>query len=189
MTRLVILDRDGVINQDSENYIRTPDEFVPYAGSLRPIRRLKAAGRTVAIATNQSGIARGYFDLATLNAMHTKLMRELGDVHIDHIEFCPHGPDDACECRKPKPGMLHKILAATQIPAGDAVMIGDSARDIQAARAAGIRPMLVRTGKGEATLQQMQAGDAQLTELLADVSVFADLEAAVADLFAIPVDL
>ena len=198
--KLVILDRDGVINADSDDYIRTPEEFIPFPGSLAAVVRLKQAGLLVAVATNQSGIARGYFTEATLAAMHENLARLItttaasaGDTavpnRIDFIEHCPHGPDDGCVCRKPKPGMLEKILSSTGVAATDAVFIGDSASDVGAARAAGVAPILVRSGKGERTLARAKAGDAELAALLAGVAVYPDLAAAVAQLLAIPVDL
>lgn len=156
MGKLVILDRDGVINQDSDDYIKSVDEWVPLPGSLRAIARLNQAGFYVAVATNQSGIARGLYDLETLDAMHAKMQRLLADVdgRVDKIVFCPHGPDDACLCRKPKPGMYQQIAAHFGLSLKGIPVVGDSARDLQAAQAVGARPILVRTGKGERTLQQ-----------------------------------
>lgn len=154
--KLIILDRDGVINQDSDDYIKSVDEFIPLPGSIEAIARLNQAGYRVTVATNQSGIARGYYDIATLNAMHEKLRRLLsshGGV-IDMIAFCPHGPDDNCNCRKPKAGMYRDIAKRFEISLQGVPVIGDSLRDLTAANEVGARPILVRTGKGERTLEK-----------------------------------
>ncbi|HEY0722325.1 MAG TPA: D-glycero-beta-D-manno-heptose 1,7-bisphosphate 7-phosphatase [Gammaproteobacteria bacterium] len=171
--KLVILDRDGVINHDSDEYIRSVDEFVFIPGSIEAIARLSQAGYRVAVATNQSGISRGYFDLDTLNQMHTKLLRALTAVggQIEMIAFCPHGPDDNCNCRKPKSGMLLDIGQRMNIPLTNVPIIGDSLRDLESARSVGARPILVRTGKGERTITK---GDG-----LEGVAVYENLAAAV----------
>ena len=176
--QLVILDRDGVINEDSDEYIKSVDEFVPLPGSLAAIARLNRAGYTVAVATNQSGVGRGLFDLATLGAMHDKLQRLLAKEggKVDRIFFCPHTPDGACDCRKPLPGLMQQIAAHYKTPLTDVPVIGDSLRDLEAARAVGARPLLVKTGKGQRTLA---AGEG-----LDDVPVYADLAAAVDGLVA-----
>ena len=151
--KLIILDRDGVINEDSDNYIRTVDEWIPIPGSLEAIARLTQAGYTVTVATNQSGIARGYFTIDELNRMHQKLqtlLAELGS-NISLITFCPHGPDDECECRKPMPGLFYQISDRLGVNLKDVIAVGDSLRDIEAATAANANPILVRTGKGEKT--------------------------------------
>ena len=155
--KLVILDRDGVINHDSDDYIKSPDEWIPIPGSLEAIARLNHAGYTVTIATNQSGIARGYFDISTLNAMHEKMHRLVNQEggHVDGIFFCPHAPTDNCNCRKPLPGLLLQISRRFSISMENAPFIGDSAKDIEAARLAGARPILVKTGKGERTLEKL----------------------------------
>ena len=168
--KLVVLDRDGVINQDSDNFIKTVDEFIPLPGSIEAIAKLKHAGYQVYIATNQSGIFRGYYNVATLNAMHEKLATLLQeyDVKIDGIEFCPHGPDDNCDCRKPKAGMY--LTIAKQAGLSDysnILVVGDSLRDLQAARTINAKPHLVRTGKGEQTINK---GDG-----LKDIPVYNDL--------------
>ncbi len=152
--KLIILDRDGVINEDSDEYVKSPDEFKFIPGSLEAIARLNNAGFRVAIATNQSGLARGYFGLDALNQMHAKLYRALDSVggSIELIAFCPHGPDDACTCRKPEPGLYLQIAERMGCTLTDVPIIGDSARDLEAARTVGARPVLVRTGKGERTL-------------------------------------
>ncbi len=159
--KLIILDRDGVINEDSDNYIRSPEEFIPLPGSLEAIARLHRAGYTIAVATNQSGIGRGYFDIDTLNRMHEKLAQQLA-VHggrIDGIFYCPHVNADQCECRKPKPGLLLDIKARFNTVMQDVPAVGDSLRDLQAARSVGARPILVRTGKGERTLAKGEGLD------------------------------
>ena len=152
--KLIILDRDGVINEDSDNYIRSPQEWIPIGGSLEAISQLNKAGYRIAIATNQSGIGRGYYDLSALKAMHDKMQKLLTPLggHIDHIEFCPHTPNDNCECRKPKAGMLDKIAKKYALKPQDIVMVGDTMGDYQAANKAGMSFVLVKTGKGERTL-------------------------------------
>jgi len=172
--KLIILDRDGVINKDSDAYIKSPDEFIPLPGSLEAIARLKQAGYTIAVATNQSGIARGYYDETTLAAMHEKLAHLLDEKGggVDYIAYCPHGPDDNCTCRKPLPGLLYEIRDHFKTDLTDVPMIGDSLRDIQAARTVGGYPILVKTGKGETTL-------AKASEELTDVPIYSNLAAAV----------
>ncbi|NDU85130.1 MAG: D-glycero-beta-D-manno-heptose 1,7-bisphosphate 7-phosphatase [Ferrovum sp.] len=152
---LVILDRDGVINNDSDRFIKSPEEWHPIPGSLGAIARLNQAGYRVVVATNQSGIARGLFDLATLNAIHQKMLDALAQQGgmIEAIFFCPHASESRCHCRKPGVGMFQEIqhrynVALDQVPA-----IGDSLRDLVAADTAGARPILVLTGKGQKTLE------------------------------------
>ena len=154
--KLLILDRDGVINQDSDAYIKSLDEWIPIPGSIEAIAQLSKAGWTVAVATNQSGIARGYYSLATLDAMHARL-RELvaaqgGEVGL--IVYCPHGPDDGCDCRKPRPGMLRTIANHYAVDLAGVWFVGDSKGDLEAARAVDAQPVLVKTGKGEQTLSK-----------------------------------
>jgi D-glycero-D-manno-heptose 1,7-bisphosphate phosphatase len=177
--KLAILDRDGVINYDSDEYIKSVDEFRLIPGSLAAIARLNKAGYTVVITTNQSGIARGFYDEETLNAMHNKLRALLKEHagHIDAIYYCPHGPDDHCDCRKPKPGMLKQALQDFNASAQQAFAIGDSVRDLESAQSVGVKPILVRTGKGEKSLQQMAAKN-----IFQDAPVYDDLAAAVADI-------
>lgn len=151
--KLIILDRDGVINEDSDNYIKSPDEWIPIPGSLDAIALLNHAGYSVAIASNQSGIARGYFSLQTLAAMSVKmndLLSPLGG-RIDAFIFCPHGPRDGCDCRKPKPGMLTEIGNRFQTSLANVLFVGDNINDVNAAQAAGAKPVIVKTGKGEQT--------------------------------------
>jgi D-glycero-D-manno-heptose 1,7-bisphosphate phosphatase len=155
--KLIILDRDGVINEDSDAYIKSVDEYIPIPGSLEAIARLNRAGYTVVVATNQSGIARGLFDENTLQQMHEKLKRLLAEVGgtIANIYYCPHGPDEACDCRKPMPGMLQQILKDYPVDPTSVPAIGDSLRDLQAAQQVGAQPILVKTGKGQKTVQQL----------------------------------
>jgi D-glycero-D-manno-heptose 1,7-bisphosphate phosphatase len=154
--KLIVLDRDGVINHDSDQFIKSPDEWRPIPGSLEAIARLSHAGYRVAIATNQSGIGRGLFDMATLSAIHEKMFRALALVggRVDAIFFCPHTADSGCECRKPKPGMLREIGVRFGIDMAGVPCVGDGLRDLQAAEAVGGQPMLVLTGKGEKTLRE-----------------------------------
>lgn len=153
--KLVILDRDGVINHDSEHYIKSPDEWKPIAGSLGAIARFTQSGYRVVIATNQSGLGRGLFDMAALNAMHDKMHKAVNQLggRIDAVFFCPHAQDAGCECRKPRPGMLREIGERFDVDLTGVAAIGDSLRDLQAASAVGARPILVLTGKGEQTLK------------------------------------
>ncbi|VAX13246.1 D-glycero-D-manno-heptose 1,7-bisphosphate phosphatase; Histidinol-phosphatase [hydrothermal vent metagenome] len=172
--KLVILDRDGVINQDSDDYIKSVDEFIPYPDSLDAIARLNQAGYRVTIATNQSGIGRGYYDEKTLKAMHEKLAQQLAPRggHIDYIVWCPHRPDQDCDCRKPRPGLLQQIGQHFDTPLNKVVMVGDKPADIEAARAAGARPVLVKTGKGERTLAQ--GTNLEGVPIYANLSAFVD---------------
>ncbi|TAM43637.1 MAG: D-glycero-beta-D-manno-heptose 1,7-bisphosphate 7-phosphatase [Gammaproteobacteria bacterium] len=169
--KLVILDRDGVINHDSDAYIKSPEEWRPIAGSLEAIARLTREGYRVVVATNQSGVARGLFDMDTLGKIHAKMVdavRAKGG-EIDGIFFCPHGPDDKCHCRKPEPGLYEEIADRLKISLDGVYSVGDSERDVIAARAAAARPVLVRTGKGERTLRKGKN--------LGEVPVYPDLAA------------
>jgi len=153
--RLIVLDRDGVINVDSAQFIKSPDEWRPIPGSLEAIARLNHAGFRVVVATNQSGIGRGLFDMGTLNAIHEKMHKALALAggRIDALFYCPHAADAMCECRKPRTGMLAEIGARFGVDLAGVPCIGDSLRDLQAAEAVGAQPMLVLTGKGEKTLR------------------------------------
>jgi D-glycero-D-manno-heptose 1,7-bisphosphate phosphatase len=148
--KLIILDRDGTINEDRDDYVKSPAEWVPIAGSLEAIARLNHAGWHTVIATNQAGLARGLFDMATLNAIHARMNRELAAFggRIDAVFFCPHKPDDGCSCRKPLPGLLTTIGERYGVDLRETYMIGDSLRDLRAGVAVGCAPHLVRTGKG-----------------------------------------
>jgi D-glycero-D-manno-heptose 1,7-bisphosphate phosphatase len=171
--KLVILDRDGVINFDSDHFIKSPAEWKPIPGSLEAIARLTQAGYRVVVASNQSGIGRGLFDMDTLNAIHDKMHRAVKDAggRIDAIFYCPHAADADCDCRKPKPGMFERIAGCYNTDLADAYAVGDSLRDLQAAVAAGARPVLVLSGKGEETQQQEDIPEGTL--------VFEDLAATV----------
>jgi len=171
--KLVILDRDGVVNFDSDQYIKSPEEWLPIPGSLEAIARLNQAGYRVVVATNQSGLGRGLFDMTTLNAIHNKLHKLLAGHggRIDALFFCPHAADSNCDCRKPKPGMFEEIARRFNMSLAGVPAIGDSLRDLQAAAEMGAQPILVRSGKGEKTLA---AGN-----LPAGTLVFANLAEAV----------
>lgn len=154
--RYVILDRDGTINVDSDQFVKSPDEWLPIPGSLEAIAELNRHGYKVVVITNQSGVARGLFDLATLEAMHDKMRRMLAEIggQIAAIYFCPHGPDDDCLCRKPSPGLFKTFAEEKRVDLKNVYSIGDSFRDIEASQAAGARPILVKTGKGKQTIQK-----------------------------------
>ena len=153
--KLIVLDRDGVINYDSEQFIKSPDEWRPIPGSLEAISRLNHAGFRVVVATNQSGLGRGLFDMATLIAINDKMHKALAQIggRVDALFYCPHTADSACECRKPKPGMLIEIGNRFGVDLTGVPCVGDSVRDLQAAAAVEAQPILVLTGKGERTLR------------------------------------
>lgn len=170
---LVILDRDGVINRDSAAFIKNTEEWQPLPGAIDAIAALSGGGFTLAVATNQSGLARGLFDQDALDAMHNKMI-ELVDAaggRINKIVVCPHGPDDGCDCRKPKPGLLEQLADHFEAPLAGVPVIGDSLRDLEAAAAVDAKPILVRTGKGART-------EAALPERFANIAVYDDLAAA-----------
>ncbi|MCF6765715.1 D-glycero-beta-D-manno-heptose 1,7-bisphosphate 7-phosphatase [Thiotrichales bacterium 19S3-7] len=153
---LIILDRDGVINEDSDQYIKSADQWHDIQGSIQAIAELTKLHIPIAIATNQSGLARGYFDLITLYEMHSKMLNKVKALNgmINYIAYCPHGPNDQCHCRKPNIGLLEEISNKLQIPLNQKVFfIGDSYKDIQAAITANITPILVKSGKGKKTLK------------------------------------
>ena len=170
---LIILDRDGVINHDSDNFIKSPAEWEPIEGSLEAIAKLNHAGYRVVVITNQSGIARGLFDIDTLSRIHAKMRRMLTHVGgtLEAILYCPHGPDDDCNCRKPKAGNFTELAQRLRVELDNVPAIGDSLRDIQAAQAVGAHPILVKTGKGEKTL-----ADGALPD---NIAVYDDLATAV----------
>lgn len=172
--KLIILDRDGVINEDSDAYIKSPAEWRPIPGSLEAIARLTQADYRIVVATNQSGISRGLFDLDTLMRIHDKMHTMVAEVggHIEAVFFCPHGPDDDCDCRKPMPGLFHAIARRLMVDLRGVPAIGDSLRDLQAAAAVGARPMLVKTGKGQGTLAKLGAGHGY--EVYEDLSTAVD---------------
>ena len=164
--KLVILDRDGVINEDSDAFIKTVDEWIPIEGSIDAIARLCEHGFTVAIATNQSGIGRGLIAEEALEAMHEHLLDLVRDAggDIATIAWCPHKPEDLCDCRKPQSGLFDQIASTLGCDVDDAFVIGDSLRDLQAGMARGCIPVLVRTGKGEITEKKIQEDDSDEIE-------------------------
>lgn len=177
--KLVILDRDGTINEDRDDFVKSPEEWVPIPGALEAIARLNHAGWHTVVATNQSGLGRGTFDMATLNAMHAKMNHLLAQHggRIDAVFFCPHAPEEACNCRKPLPGLLEQIGARFGVKLAEAPMVGDTLRDLQAGAAAGCPVHLVRTGKA-AALDALQLARlcAQVpgTQVHADLAAFAE---------------
>lgn len=166
--KLIVLDRDGVINHDSDLYIKSPAEWVPIAGSLEAISKLNKHFK-VAIATNQSGIGRNYYDEQTLRQMHKKMIKLLGRYNgsIDHIEFCPHHPNDGCSCRKPKTLMLDKIAEKFAVTASEMLFIGDSVSDYECAKNFGCDFILVLTGKGLSSLEKLTGQDIHVEKSLA----------------------
>lgn len=174
--KLIVLDRDGVINRDSDAFVKSPQEWIPLEGSIDAIARLSRAGWTVAVASNQSGLARGLFDRKALDAMHAKLRRlvERRGGRVDRIVVCPHGPDDGCDCRKPAPGLLLALADHYGRSLEGVPVVGDSLRDLEAAQAVGGRPILVRTGNGAETERELSpsAGDIETFDTLAAVADF-----------------
>ncbi|MDA1117980.1 MAG: D-glycero-beta-D-manno-heptose 1,7-bisphosphate 7-phosphatase [Proteobacteria bacterium] len=175
--KLVVLDRDGTINVDSDQHIKSPAEWKPIKGSLEAIARLSQAGWRVVVATNQSGIARGLFDMATLNAIHDTMHRAVHQAggRIAAVFFCPHADQSDCACRKPRPGMLLEIGKRMNVALEGVPMVGDALRDLQAGAAAGARPVLVLTGKGRRT--RSAGGLPAGTEIFADLAAFAARQA------------
>ena len=173
--RIVVLDRDGVINQDSDDFIKSPEEWEPLPGSLEAIAKLCRADFRVVVITNQSGVARGLLSLNTLNRIHQKMLDQLHALggEIDAIFFCPHGPDEGCPCRKPLPGLYQDLQQRLNCSLAGVDAVGDSLRDLQAAVAVGANPVLVRTGKGERTVAQLASEEIAAT--LGEVAVFDDL--------------
>jgi D-glycero-D-manno-heptose 1,7-bisphosphate phosphatase len=177
-SKLIILDRDGVINEDRDDYVKSSDEWVPLPGSLEAIALLNQAGYQIAVATNQSGLARGYFNINDLHAMHSKmdkLLKPLGG-HVDSIFFCPHTDAHACDCRKPLPGMMKEIALRykknnSNPPLLGVPIVGDSLRDLQAGITLGASPHLVLTGKGRKTLEKENLPEG--TQIHADLMAFA----------------
>ncbi|RIZ64756.1 MAG: D-glycero-beta-D-manno-heptose 1,7-bisphosphate 7-phosphatase [Methylococcales bacterium] len=152
--RYILLDRDGVINRDSDDFIKSPEEWLPIEGSLEAIAMLNEHGYKVIVVTNQSGIARGLFDAAMLEKIHDKMHRLVNEKGgaITAVYYCPHGPESTCECRKPKAGLLKAFAADFDAELAKIFVVGDSLRDLQAAQAVGAQPILVKTGKGQQTL-------------------------------------
>ncbi|MFA4912266.1 MAG: D-glycero-beta-D-manno-heptose 1,7-bisphosphate 7-phosphatase [Comamonadaceae bacterium] len=173
--KLIVLDRDGVINRESDAFVKTPDEWIALPGSLQAIARLNHDGWRVVVASNQSGLARGLFDMHALNEIHAKFKRELAAAggHVDAIFICPHGPDDGCTCRKPLPGMFHDIQRRYDTSLRGVPTVGDSLRDVQAGAAAGCAPWLVETGNGAQVLASGQVLP-EGTRVAADLAAVAD---------------
>ena len=174
---LVILDRDGVINHDSDDYIKSPDEWQPLPGSLEAIARLCRADYTVIVATNQAGVGRGFFSLEMLIRIHRKMASSIRDKggRLNSVFFCPHSPADQCGCRKPKPGMLLEISDRLGVRLSGVPVVGDSLRDLEAAAAAGAMPVMVKTGRGRLTQEKLSQGE--LSHTLGQTPVYADLAA------------
>jgi D-glycero-D-manno-heptose 1,7-bisphosphate phosphatase len=184
--KLVILDRDGTINVDSDEFIKTPAEWIPLPGALEAISRLNHAGWRVAVASNQSGLGRGLFDVASLNAIHAKMHKALGAVggRIDAVFYCPHSPDEGCQCRKPLPGLFEQIGERFGVDLKTAHVVGDTPRDLLAGAAVGCQPHLVLTGNAESLRASFDgAQDASLlppdtypphTTVHKDLGAFAD---------------
>lgn len=172
--KLIILDRDGTINEDSDKHVKSLDEWKPIEGSLEAIGRLVQADYRIVVATNQSGIARGMLDTRTLFSIHDRLQRAANQVggRVDAFFFCPHAADSGCMCRKPQPGMLVEATRRFNVAPKDSYMVGDAQRDLEAAAAAGVRPVLVLTGKGKQTrdMGRLPPG----TQTFADLAAFAD---------------
>ena len=176
--RLVILDRDGVINEDSEAYIKSPEEWIPIPGSLDAIARLCRHEYRVVIITNQSGVARGLYTMDVLNKIHNRMLEHIHQKggEIDAILICPHGPDDHCDCRKPKTGMFEELAERLKINLNGVPSVGDTLRDLQAAQAVNALPVLVMTGKGAATREHLSSAQPSLLEtpVFTDLAAFAD---------------
>lgn len=175
--KLVILDRDGTINEDSDDYVKTTEEWVPLPGALEAIARLNHSGWHVVIASNQSGLGRGLFDVSTLNAMHAKMNKLLAAVggRVDAIFYCPHAPDEGCRCRKPEPGLFEQIGERYGLDLDGVPMVGDSARDVLAGVSAGCEPHLVLTGRGAAYVgRSLPETFPKETRVHADLAAFAD---------------
>lgn len=172
---ILVLDRDGVINEDSAEYIKSADEWRPIPGSIEAIARASRAGFAIAVASNQSGLARGLFDLDALTEIHDRMIEAVENEggRIDIITWCPHHPDDDCACRKPRAGLLRRIESELGASLTGQWFVGDSARDLEAARAAGMVPVLVRTGNGAKTEKEINNDE---------VRVFDDLAGAVGEL-------
>jgi D-glycero-D-manno-heptose 1,7-bisphosphate phosphatase len=177
--KLIILDRDGTINEDRDDYVKSPDEWVPLPGALEAIARLNHAGWHTVIASNQGGLGRGLFDMSTLNAMHLKMNNLLAKQggRIDAVFFCPHTSEEGCDCRKPQPGLMVQIGERYGVHLSDVPVVGDRLRDLQAGVAVGCQPHLVRTGKSaqlSATQLQELCRLVPGTQVHADLSDFAD---------------
>jgi D-glycero-D-manno-heptose 1,7-bisphosphate phosphatase len=182
--RLLILDRDGVINQDSDDFIKSPEEWKPIPGSLEAISRASHSDYGVVVASNQSGLARNLFDIDALNAVHARMLQEVASLggHIEAIFFCPHGPEEGCTCRKPAPGMFVDIGSRLKMPLRGTPVVGDRLSDMEAAKAVGARAILVRTGRGMKT----EADGLTAGGRLEDIEIYDDLASVVDNLLGEP---
>ena len=177
--KLIILDRDGTINEDRDDFVKTPDEWVPIPDALEAIARLNHAGWHTVVVTNQSGLGRGLFDMSTLNAMHLKMNQALAKHggRIDAVFFCPHTPEEHCDCRKPLPGLMLQVGERYGLNLKDVAVVGDSLRDLLAGVAAGCPTHLLRTGKAARYSEEQMAhvlAQAPETQVHADLAAFAD---------------
>lgn len=174
--RIVILDRDGVINEDSDAYIKSVDEWHPVPGSIEAIARLSRAGYLIAVATNQSGLARGYFDEVALANIHNLMsaMVEQAGGYLAVVCFCPHGPDENCACRKPRTGMLDQIESSLSLSVTGNWYVGDSFKDIETARAKACKPILVRSGKGRDTESRLTVHERSFVPVVDNLAAAAD---------------
>lgn len=174
--KLVILDRDGTINLDRDDFVKSPQEWEPLPGSLEAIARLNHAGWHVVVASNQSGLGRGLFDMAHLNAMHDKMHKLLAAVggRIDAIFYCPHAPEDDCACRKPRAGLFEQIGARFGVSLKSVPAVGDSLRDLLAGASVGCQPHLVLTGKSAGLTPEQIQGLPAGSRVHADLAAFAD---------------
>jgi D-glycero-D-manno-heptose 1,7-bisphosphate phosphatase len=175
--KLVILDRDGTINVDSDEFIKSPDEWQPLPGALEAIARLNHAGWHIAVASNQSGLGRGLFDVASLNAIHQKMHKAVASMggRIDAVFYCPHTPDEGCQCRKPLPGLFEQIGERFGVDLKATPVVGDTPRDLQAGVAVGCQPHLVLTGKAASLRgQALPAEYPAHTVVHEDLAAFAD---------------
>lgn len=174
MARLILLDRDGVINVDSPAYIKDADEWIPIAGALDAIARLKREGWLVGVCSNQAGIGRGILSEGALARIHQRMAERLAEhgAALDGLRYCPHHPDDGCDCRKPRPGMLLSLMSELHADPAQTLFVGDQMKDLAAARAAGCRPVLVRTGHGAAS--EADARAAGVDCVVDDLAALAD---------------
>jgi D-glycero-D-manno-heptose 1,7-bisphosphate phosphatase len=177
--RLIVMDRDGTLNEDRDDFVKSPEEWVPLPGAMEAVARLNQAGWHVVLATNQSGLGRGLFDMATLNAIHLKMNRTLAQHggRVDAVFFCPHAPDDGCRCRKPLPGLFEEIGLRYGVDMRQVPVVGDALRDLQAGAAAGCPTHLVQTGKSAALDAEGRAAVLDAvpgTVVHANLSAFAD---------------
>ncbi len=176
MARLIVLDRDGVINRDSDAFVKSAAEFIPLAGALEAIAALSRSGFLIAVCTNQSGIGRGLLSEDDLNEIHGKLERGVAEAggRLHGIRYCPHLPEDGCDCRKPKPGMVQTLMRELRVDPSRTTFVGDSIRDLDAGRAAGCRVVLVRTGNGSKA--EIEARRLGYREVFDNLAAFANTE-------------